>query len=153
MFCYKWVREIVFLHYYCRMKTTLITAFLLSSLTSYCQEWTKHYTTTTGIEISVGDKFRISNKALNDIWPKHNPERMRMDAAERLIKTEFPGTTQTIVRLSRVPKGNGYKEVAIFEIMDKQINRLLKQEYYVDIEQALKDGEIIIEKAEDKSAN
>lgn len=107
------------------------------------QEWKERYVTTTGDTILASDKIAIADRLpIHHIAPRGIQAQSAKVPAKLYLITDMVGGTYEIERLTRIPSDNGYEAFAVIKIVAKDIMPGYAVEYYVDIEKALKAGEV-----------
>lgn len=126
------------------MKYLLIA--VLFPLHVAAQDWTRRYVATNGDTITSESVIKVNSPG-SAIFPKNIDGGIRSAAVNRYMHTVMPGKIYKIDRLSRIEVGKKkYKNVAILSVVDPIIHRQIKQEFIIDIEEALNNKEIAIVK-------
>lgn len=136
------------------MKTLIL--ILLLSINAHAQEWKEMYVTTNGDTIKIGTKIKLQEvnryKSVRPsgyfIVTNNSIDRRKISAGRYTAYYNFlhmylKSEVVTVSRLTRIPNDGAYSAFAVFTINDKNLSSYTA-EYYIDIESALKDGEVKI---------
>lgn len=126
---------------------TILFLFLLWPTLTYGQEWKEQYITTSGDTLTPKSRiFIVDRLPIHHIYPRGVQAQAAKVPAKVYLLTDMPGKSFPVARLSRIPEEQGYKAVAVLQISHPDIMPGYMVEYYIDIESALKAGEITIRK-------
>ena len=129
------------------MKYLIMLTFLPLSVSA--QEWKEQYITIAGDTIKPKSRIEIADRLpIHHIYPYGIQAQGAKVPAKLFLLTDMPGKTYKIDRLTRIPIDEGYKAVAVLEINHPDIMRGYAVDFYIDIEAALKAGEITIRKTQ-----
>lgn len=122
----------------------LLLVLLFIPTLSAAQDWKEPYITTAGDTITPQHRIAVADRLpIHHINPNAVQAQAAKVAAKVFVMTDMPGRTFRIDRLTRIPMKNGeYKAMAVIRISDADIMPGYAVDFYVDIESALKKGEV-----------
>lgn len=125
-----------------------IFILLLLPVIANAQGHTKMYVTQSGDTLHPNTAIKLGEGRAYDYIYLYTPlnEPLRLQAAKRYLLDDMPGQTYKIARLTRLRTGKEYKEVAVIKINSAKIHRFMTVEYFIEVESALKNGEMFLVK-------